>query len=191
MTEQRLVCIGKVVKVHGVKGELKLIAYSGDVASPCGYEELYLATDQTFRAVASPPEKGADGRTYLPGWFRIIRCRPQGKYTLVALEGVRHRDAAQALVGSEVHVDENALAPLAEDEFYWRELQGLGVVTDAGEEIGMVSSLFSNGAHDVLVVKGKGGEFYIPATKEFIIGIDPVARKLTIAPIPGLLEMNS
>ncbi len=40
MTEKRLVCIGKVAKVHGVKGELKLVAYSGDAAGLCDYKDV-------------------------------------------------------------------------------------------------------------------------------------------------------
>lgn len=189
MTEKRLVCIGKVAKVHGVKGELKLLAYSGDAAGPCAYKELYLAAGQA-EVAAGPQDKGAAARAPLPAWYPIRRCRSQGKYTLLALAGVEHREAAMALVGALAHVDEEALAPLAEDEFYWRELQGLAVVTGEGEEIGRVSALFSNGAQDILVVKGGEREYYIPATKEFIGGIDRVAKKLTVVLIPGLLEMN-
>jgi 16S rRNA processing protein RimM len=189
LIEKRLVCIGKVAKVHGVKGELKLFAYSGEAAGLCGYEELYLASEQT--AVVSFPERqDATGMSMPPAWYRIIRCRPQGKYTLVVLEGVEHRDAAQSLVGFFAHVDEKALAPLGDDEFYWHKLQGLSVVTEEGDNIGRVSSLFSNGAQDVLVVKDKGREYYIPATKEFITGIDPVAKEITVALVPGLLEIN-
>ena len=190
MIEKRLVCIGKVAKVHGVKGELKLFAFSGDAAGLCSYEELYLAAEQTA-IVAIPEKQGAEGMGLPTGWYRISRCRPQGKNPLVVLEGVGDRDAAKALVGLLAHVDENALAPLGDDEFYWRQLQGLSVVTEEGDEIGRVSSLFSNGAQDVLVVKGKDTEYYIPAIKEFITGLDPIAKKITIALVPGLLEMNS
>lgn len=189
MIEKRLVCVGKVAKVHGVKGEVKLFAYSGEAAGLCRYQELYLAAVRTGVAVVR--EKDAAPKTQSPGWFRIIRCRPQGKYSLVVFEGVESRDTAQSLVGLEAHVDEKALAPLAEDEFYWHQLQGMTVVTDQGKEIGTVASLFSTGAHDVLVIRDKGREFYIPAIREFITGIDPVARKVTIVPVPGLLEMNS
>lgn len=190
MTEKRLVCVGKVAKVHGVKGELKLVAYSGEAVGLCNYKELYLAVEQK-EVAAIQEKKGIAGRLPDPGWFRILRCRPQGKYTLVVLDGIEHREAAQSLAGLLVHVDEEALAPLADNEFYWRELQGLAVVTEEGENIGKVSSLFSNGAQDVLVVKGGSREYYIPATREFISGIDPGAKKMTVALIPGLLEINS
>jgi 16S rRNA processing protein RimM len=190
LIEKRLVCIGKVAKAHGIRGELKLFAYSGDAAGLCGYEELFLAAEQTA-VVAIPEKRATAGKALPPGWYRISQCRPQGKYTLVVLEGVEDREGAQALVGLLAHVDENALAPLGDDEFYWRQLEGHAVVTEEGDKIGRVSSLFSNGAQDVLVVKGKGREYYIPAIKEIITGIDPIAKKITIALVPGLLEMNS
>jgi len=190
LTEKRLVCIGKVAKVHGVKGELKLVAFSGDSAGFCDYKALFLAAGET-EVAGGHEDKGAGGTVLLPGWFRVSRCRPQGKFTLVALEGIEHREAAQELVGAIAHVDEEALAPLADDEFYWRQLRGLAVVTGEGVEIGTVASLFSNGAQDILVVKSGGREYYVPATREFITGIDPETKKMTIAVIPGLLEMNN
>lgn len=189
LSEKRLVCVGKVAKAHGVKGELKLFGYSGEPDGLCGYEELYLAADQTDTTAVQ--EKAGASNSFLPGWFRIQRCRPQGKYTLVVFDGVASRDTAESLVGLFVHVDELALAPLAEDEYYWHKLQGHAVVTDEGENVGIVTSLFSNGAHDVLVVKDKGKEIFIPATKEFITGIDPIAKRVSVVLIPGLLEMNS
>jgi 16S rRNA processing protein RimM len=47
-----------------------------------------------------------------------------------------------------------ALLPDLDEAFYWHELEGLRVVTLAGEVLGTVHHLMETGANDVLVVRG-------------------------------------
>jgi 16S rRNA processing protein RimM len=73
---------------------------------------------------------------------------------VVELEGVSDRNAAEALSQAEILMPKAELPALADDEYYWYELEGLAVFTRAGERLGRVSSLFETGANDVLVVRG-------------------------------------
>ena len=50
---------------------------------------------------------------------------------------------------------------MTKDEFYFHEIIGCLVVTDQGEEIGIVKEILTPGANDVWVVKGKGGKEYV------------------------------
>jgi len=187
--KKRFVCIGRVTKAHGIKGEIKIFPYSQAPEGLCTYDKLYFAPE------GQQPEAETCGRKTseqvgVAGWHRAERCRAQGKYAIVSLAGFADRSSAESLLGWQVHVDRAALAQLQQDEFYWHELEGMTVVSDNGEVLGTVTSLFSTGAYDMLVVSGEGGEVMIPALQEFIAAIDPETNRLTVALVPGLLEIN-
>jgi 16S rRNA processing protein RimM len=71
------------------------------------------------------------------------------------IEDVQDRDAAAALIGSEIEVDRAVLGKAARQQFYWTDLQGMKVETLAGEVLGTVDHLFETGANDVMVVVGE------------------------------------
>ena len=65
------------------------------------------------------------------------------------------RDAAEALKGIEIGVYRDQLPESAADEYYWRDLVGLQVITQDNRVLGIVDHLLETGANDVLVVKGE------------------------------------
>jgi 16S rRNA processing protein RimM len=180
---KRLVCIGKVARAHGVKGEIKVFPYSQEADGLCSYGSLYFA-------VGKLEEEPNDREENAAGWKKVQRCRVQGKYAIVLLRGIASRAEADGLLGLEVHVNSDVLPTLDEEEFYWYEMEGMTVVSEEGEILGTVASLFSAGAHDILVVKGRDGEVMIPAIGEFIKQIDPQKKRLTVHLVPGLLDIN-
>ena len=169
----KYVLIGKVAKAHGIKGELKLISFSGELESisRCKTLTLIFDTDKI-----SPV-------------FNVLQSRIGKKEVLVRLEGVNDRNHAETLAGCGVLALKNDLPELAEDEFYLHELEGLTVTTENGEIIGRVEAFFDNGVQDILVVKNERDEFLIPLIPGMII--QRTIDTLTIAPPPGLLDINS
>ena len=63
----------------------------------------------------------------------------------------------------------------------------LAVLTD-GSRLGTIEEIFSNGAHDVWVVRDGEREFLIPVIEDVVKGMDFTTRRVTIEPIPGLLD---
>ncbi|MGD9518656.1 MAG: ribosome maturation factor RimM, partial [Armatimonadota bacterium] len=61
---------------------------------------------------------------------------------------------------------------------------GLEVVTIVGRNLGRVEEILPTGAIDVYVV----GEYLIPAVKQVVVNVDLEAGRITIDPIPGLLQ---
>lgn len=171
--QQRHVRVGRVAKPHGIKGELKILPY-GAAEDFRLYPEVLLGG-----------EKPGPGRL-----FPVDNYRPQDRFALLQLAGINDRSAAEQLAGLEVWVAKELLAALADDEFYWHEMVGLRVVTESGRKLGQVTALFATGGHDVLVVRGGGREYYIPARREFMLAVDREAGLLTIAEVPGLLDLN-
>lgn len=169
------VMIGAVVKPHGIRGEIKVYPVSGRPDDLKAYREVVLVDP-------------ASGRTRL---FDIIGSSSHDKLAIVKLAGINDRDGAEALRGWEVRLERLQLRPLAADEYYWHELEGLTAVTGEGRLVGVVSAVMNTGAHDILVVRGEfGREYLIPMEPEFIARRDEARRELVITPPPGLLEMN-
>ena len=78
--------------------------------------------------------------------------------------------------------------PLGEDEYYNRDLYGLKVVTEEGEELGEITEIFPTGSNDVYVVKkdGKGKELLLPAIKDCIKNVDLENSVMTVKLLEGL-----
>jgi 16S rRNA processing protein RimM len=174
----REVVLGRVAGAHGVHGRLR-VTVLGD-----GPEHLLAARWLELSFDAREPLRDPARRRYAVA--SAAPGRP-GEVRL-ALEGVRDRDAAQALRGALVLGDAALLAPLPEGEHYWYELVGCAVELEAGGPLGTVREIWETGAHDVLVVEDAAGrDHLIPAVDAFLRRVDPAARRIVVAAIPGLL----
>lgn len=173
--QDNFVLVGKVAKPHGIKGELKIFPYSGQPEDFTFFKEIFLFNRDK-----------SEGKN-----FTVTRSRGQGKFAILKLDGIEGRDSSELLSGQEVWASKEMLPPLEDDEFYWHEMVGLQVVTDAGRHLGTVTSLFASGAQDILVITGTGQEYLIPAQNEFIVTVDNETNTLVVSPPAGLLEINT
>ena len=78
----------------------------------------------------------------------------QGKHVIARIEGVNNRDEAEAMTSARVFIHRDQLAPLAEGEFYWTQLEGLRVFNQHDEDLGTIDHMMETGANDVMVVQG-------------------------------------
>jgi len=131
---RKRVPLGRIAGVHGVRGWVKVLSDTEPLEGILRYDPWLL---------------GDGGRT-----CRVRQGRRHGKGLIAHLEGYDDRDAAKSLVGLEIAVTRDQLPAPRPDEFYWTDLEGLGVVTTTGVELGRVDHLFSTGVNDVLVVIG-------------------------------------
>lgn len=161
-----LVRIGKVVRAVGLKGHL------GVAGSDDALGELAAVT---LRLGAAAPERR-----------RIEEARRQGRLWAVKVEGVSDRSAAERLVGAEVLAPREELPEAGEGRHLWADLEGLEVVTAAGEAVGRVTGLYETGAVDVLVVTGPRGEKLIPLAPYVVV--EREARRIVVDPPEGLLD---
>ncbi len=141
---EKFVLLGKVVGVHGIRGELKLESYTEPRTQIFRYQPWLL--------------RSAGSEISMAGG----RGRAQGKGIVATLPGIEDRDAAAALVGSEIWVRRSALPKARPGEYYWVDLEGLAVETVQGVSLGVVSHLIATGANDVLVARSAERERLIP-----------------------------
>ena len=111
-----------------------------------------------------------------------------GRGMLLALDGVRDRNAAARLTGMRVLVRAADLPPPAEDEFYHHELHGFAMVTVDGRTLGTIAETFTTGLNAVWIVRDGDREHLIPVIADVVREIDRVGRRVVIDPMPGLLD---
>lgn len=164
----RLVCIGRVQDAHGVDGELKVKPLTD---SPSSYESRAEVIVDAGRGL----------RRHTVGGIRNA-----GALWIVALEGIGSREEALALKGAELLLDRSELRPLEEGEYFLDDLIGCTVEDLAGTALGRVRGVMETGANDVLEVATETGETLVPMTDEVVREVDLEARRIRIAPLPGL-----
>ncbi len=135
MSKEEQIILGKVGAVYGIKGWLKIHSFTDETEAILDYFPWSLKLGNKTQAV------------------EITDWRKHNKGLIVKVANIDDRDEAQALVGSEVLTSEAALPELSKDDFYWRDLIGMSVVTNKGYDLGVVSDMMETGANDVLVVK--------------------------------------
>ena len=129
------VILGKIGAVYGIKGWLKIHSFTEDPEAILDYFPWSLKLGNKVQSV------------------EITDWRKHNNGLIVKVGHIDDRDEAQALVGSEIMVNESALPELPEGEFYWRDLVGITVVNTQGYDLGKVSEMLETGANDVLIVK--------------------------------------
>lgn len=133
----RRILVGRIHGAFGVRGELKLESLTEPPGNLLRYQPWILRD-------AQGREREISG----------AKARPGGKGLIGTIPGVEDRDMAEALRGAELYVTRGALPPPKDGEFYWIDLEGMRVANLEGVEFGTVAYVFSNGANDVLVVRG-------------------------------------
>ncbi len=159
--------VGRVVSVHGIRGELKFYYYNEVKEEFLDYTSLFALKGAEF--VKLEPE----GARYRKGLFYL------------SFRGFSTVEEVSFLVGKELFVREADLPRLEEGEYYEYRLIGLEVTTVQGLHLGKVRSFMHTGASDILVVEGER-ELLIPMVEEFIIDID-VDRGTIRVDIEGLV----
>lgn len=106
---------------------------------------------------------------------------------LARIKGVKDRDDAQALAGTELFVDRHMLPATVEDEFYYADLIGLAAKRLDGEPYGTVRAVHNFGAGDVLEIeRAAGGHILLPFNRETVPDVDLAAGFLLVDPPAGL-----
>jgi 16S rRNA processing protein RimM len=170
--------VGRLLKVHGLKGAFKL--------------ELYTDTPEQRFAPGSelelqvPPESPWHGKTVT---VRELRWHNQVPFLL--LEGIETRSQAETLVRAILLIRKPLDELPAEPEaWYDHQLTGLKVIRD-GVQIGTVKRVEHLPAQDILVIATADREVLLPFVSAFVPEVRVATSELVVQPPGGLFEETS
>jgi len=169
--------VGLLKKPHGIKGEAL----------------IYPVTDEpeaVFRAGRILAVVDREGR---PTGEEVVvgRARPFHRAWLLHFEGFEAREPVEALRERYLALRAEDVRELGPGEFYFHELVGMVVETGgtAAAEVGVVAEVIEAPQGPLLSVKGGAREHLIPFAPWLVRRVDRSARRIEIAPPPGLLEV--
>ena len=156
------VAVGLVRGFHGLRGAVRVEVLSDEPARFAVGSVLYAERDDRPLTVTwTGPAK--------PG-------------LLVRFEELPTRESVEHL--RDRYLEVVPKAPLPEGSYYWHEIRGLSVSTTAGEELGTIVDVFRAGEGEVYVVQGgRLGEILVPAVKDVVTELDPVAGRVVVDPL--------
>ncbi|SJL82107.1 ribosome maturation factor RimM [Vibrio palustris] len=172
--QDETITVGKFGSTYGIRGWLKVFSYTDNPESIFDYSPWLVNN------------KGVWVEHKVEAWKR------HNKGMVVKLSGLDIREDAHQLTNFEISINPAVLPELPEDEFYWRELFGMQVVTTKGYNLGEVTDVLETGSNDVLVVKANPKDAFgqkerlIPFLEEQVIKhIDREAQRIEVDWDPG------
>lgn len=168
---EKLFPIGRVVKPHGVKGKLKIDYFGEEFDRFIFYKEIFIE-DTTGQL-----------RPY-----EIIKATPKPPKIILHLKGIERIEDVIPLIGREILVRRKDFPPLDNGEYYWVDLIGMKVETDEGKTIGKIKNIFHTGANDVIIIKGRRKEIFLPAIEDVIKKVDLEKKVIKVSRMEGLWE---
>ena len=166
-----LITIGRVLKPWGVKGEVKVEPITDFPERFTMLKRLTL-TSPAGESVVS----------------EVTSVRYAGGIPYLLFKGYDTPEQVKAFNGWFLQIPEEEAMPLPEGQYYWFELIGMEVFSEAGEKLGTIVDIFETGSNDVYVMKHGKRETYIPATAEVVKIIDRKEKRMVIHLLDGLME---
>ena len=150
MSEGRLVLVGQVAGAFGVRGEVRVTAFTETPENLLDYSPLL-------------DELGEPALTLLSG-------RSEKGAVVARAKEIETREQAQALRGLRLYIARDRLPEPVDDEFYLADLIDLAVVSPTGEALGRVKSVHTFGAGDLLEIEPPGGvaTWWAPFTRAVV-----------------------
>ncbi len=162
------ILIGKIVNVHGIKGEVKIYPYTDDINNLAKTKIIYL-------------DEGLSCKY-------DISCRIQKGMLLVKINGIDTVEQAEKLRNRYVYVSRDSLKELDEDTYYIEDLLGFEVVDMKNNHVGILKYIFNTGANDVYEVQtDENKTVYLPAIKDVIKKVDIENGKIYVEIMKGLI----
>jgi 16S rRNA processing protein RimM len=165
--------VGRVLRPHGVQGELRVEVITGFPERLGRHGHFYLAH----------PDSPKDVRRYSSEALR----RHKG-VVLLKLAGCDDRNEAELLRDMLVQIPVEEAVPLEEGEYYHFQIVGVRVETEGGEWLGQVAEVLETGANDVYLVRGPRGEVLVPAITDVVRELDMEEGRMVVRLLPGTLR---
>lgn len=164
--------IGKIVNIHGLKGDVKVMPWCDEPELLCEFDRLFIGRDKK--------EIG------------ILEARVFKNTVIMRFEDCNSPEDAEKLRNKVLYIHRDDLE-LEEGVYFIQDLIGLNVVdADSGRVYGTLKDVAQTGANDVYEVFDEENKktYWIPAIPDVVTETDVDGGVMKIRPLEGLLDAN-
>ena len=167
---EQLLQVGVITQTHGVRGEVKLFPTTDDAARFKKLKHVMLDT----------------GKETLPLEIESVKFFKQ--FVILKFKGFDNINDIERYKRCPLLIERENAVPLEEGEYFIADMIGMKVITDEGENFGILKDVMETGANDVYVIEHPSeGEVLVPAIKECILDVDIENRQMKIHVMNGLI----
>ena len=170
--EDKVFLAGKITKPHSLYGEVLLEISRLDIDEWMDLDYVIISVDDI----------------YVPFYIEEVRTK-NTQSLLLKMEGVDSEEDARSLVGKQVFLPIE-LMPTDEEDLTLNDLVGYVVCDVEHGMLGEVTHVDDSTLNVLLVVNGEMGEILIPAIDDFVIGVDPDTRMISVELPEALLDLS-
>lgn len=164
--------VGVISSTHGVKGEVKVFPTTDDAKRFLKLKTVILDT-------------GKEEQT-----LEIEQVKFFKNMVILKFKEYNNINDIEKYRGCDLLIPREQAVSLAPDENFVGDLIGLRVMTDTGEDFGVMKDVLQTGANDVYVIETKAGkEVLFPAIKQCILDVSLEEGIMTVHIMEGLLDL--
>lgn len=164
--------IGKIVNIHGLRGDVKVMPWCDDPELLCEFDRLFIDRDKKE--------------------IEIEDAKVFKNTVIMRFSGCSTAEDAEKLRNKILYMHRDDLE-LEEGVYFIQDLIGLSVIdADSGRVYGTLKDVSQTGANDVYEVFDEENKktYWIPAIPDVVIETDIDGGVMKIRPLEGLLDAN-
>jgi 16S rRNA processing protein RimM len=160
--------IGKIINVHALKGEVKVMPWCDSADFLCEFDILYMGKEK------KPIE--------------IQNARVFKNMVIMKFSGIDTVEDASLLKNAVLYMNREDVE-LEEGTYFIQDLIGLSVYdADTNMCYGKIKDVIQTGANDVYTISDGSKEYLIPAIPDVVIETDVENETMKIRPLRGLFD---
>ncbi|MCM3699266.1 ribosome maturation factor RimM [Paenibacillus macerans] len=168
-----LLTVGKIVNTHGIRGELKVLLQTD-------FPDVRFAPKS--RLLIVHPESGEQLAV------TVQSSRPYKQTYIVKFSEFSDINEVEKLKGRDLKVTKAETVELPENEYYFHEIIGCRVISDEGEDLGVIEEILRPGANDVWVAKlPSGKQLLLPVIDDVVLDVNVQDKLVKVHLMEGLL----
>lgn len=162
--------VGVIANTHGIRGEVKVFPTTEDPKRFKGMKGIILDTGKEKRELTVESVR----------FFKNL--------VILKFQEFDNINEVEPYKGMDLLVTRENAIPLEEGEYYIADILGARVVTEDGEEFGVLKDVITTGANDVYVVEHEGREVLLPVIPDCVLSRDMEQKIVTVHVMKGLLD---
>ena len=168
--------IGKIISLHGIKGEIKVFPTTDDIKRFDDLKKFYIvdSEDADDKIFENSDEYEKTDVKYIKN-----TC-------ILKIKGYDKIEQSTKLIGKNIYVDRDNAIKLNSNEYFIIDLMGLNCYLK-DKLIGNVKDIMKTKANSILVIDYDNKDLLVPLVDDFIKKIDIEKSIISIKTIEGLI----